>query len=455
MTGKSIIRFILAVFFAVFLICPYVQAADTSGGSEETRDVPTGQTGDAPTGQTDQEPEGREIGADIFGREGGYFHPFLFLEGKYTDNLYYTRRGKEDDFITSAAPGIWVAVPANREQLLEIATSPTSPGGLQVSRIKPQSNRRMQSYFLYSPKFVDYANNSEHDHVSHRAEGLFQYNFDMGLSLDVIDLFNNEHIINNNAAERLDEYYDNLANVLLTYSPSDRLKLRLDLSNYWLEYQDRANEFRNRTDNSVAAYIFYRILPKTSVFGEYAFSDIKYDEFDYFDSKEHRYYAGVDWEITAKSRGRVKAGYMEKKFDSSSLGDESGFSAEVQVQHNFNPKREASLTAYHRYTESSMATSYTVLTTGVNFALMQRFTPKWSLAVQALYYNDDYQGDLTLNGVTKEREDDTFRVGPELIFEPRDWLEIDLGYYFSKRESNFDMFEFENNTIYLSIELAL
>ena len=146
---------------------------------------------------------------------------------------------------------------------------------------------------------------------------------------------------------------------------------------------------------------------------------------------------------------------MKKKFDDSQLGDEDGFSAELQMQHSFNPKRSASLTAFRRYTEPSVETAYSVMTTGVNFSLMQRFTPKWSTTLNAMYYQDDYQGEETIGGRTAEREDDTYRVGPSLVFEPRDWMKVDLGYYFSKRDSNFDVYEFENNTVYLSLEFAL
>ncbi|MCF8028669.1 MAG: outer membrane beta-barrel protein, partial [Desulfobacteraceae bacterium] len=117
--------------------------------------------------------------------------------------------------------------------------------------------------------------------------------------------------------------------------------------------------------------------------------------------------------------------------------------------------RNASLTAYHRYTESSIDMAFAVLTTGSNFSLMQRFTPKWSATMNMLYYRDEYQGEFTIAGVTREREDDTYRIGPSLIFEPRDWMQVSLGYYFSKRDSNFEVFDFENNTVSLSIELTL
>lgn len=445
MPRRYFFRFFAAVLFTG-LFFPFGAVAQHLPDSQsQSLQIPIGQA----------EEESGQIDADVFGRQGGYLHPFLFLEGTYTDNLYYTNTNEQDDFITSIAPGLWIAVPANREKLLQINTSPINPGGLRVSRMKPESNRRMQTYFMYSPSFVFYADNSEHDNVNHTAEGLFQYNFDMGLSVDLMDKFNKRQETNYNAEQRFDEYYENVLNLLFVYQPSDKFKFRVDLSNYWIDFDDSVNDFRDRMDNSMGAYVFYKFRPKTSMFALYEFADISYDTNEILDSREYRYYLGLDWDITADSRGRVKGGLIKKVFDDSRFGEEEGFSAELQLLHSFNPKRHASIAAYRRYTESSIESAYTVLTTGVDFALMQRFTPKWSGSLNVLYYRDDFQDNIAAGGAGRDREDDTFRIGPALIFEPRDWMKVDLGYYFSKRDSNIDQFDFENNTISLLIELAL
>jgi hypothetical protein len=453
MIRKYLVHLVPAVFCAVFLTFQHAASVDIpEGQAAPGLDSPA----NVPTGQTEAEQAGREaIGAEVFGREGGYLHPFLFLDARYTDNLYYTNTGEVEDFILSAAPGLWLAVPGNREQLLKLQTANTAPGGLRVSRMKPAPIRRMQTYLMYSPELVKFTEESENDHVAHRAEGLFQYNLDLGLSLDLMDQFKNRYEINNNATGNLDEYYDNLASFIATYTPSDKFKLRLDYSNYWLDYDDSANDFRDRSDNSIAAYIFYRAKPKTSVFVEYEFADIRYDKAAALDSQEDRYYAGIDWEVTAKSRGRAKVGYIEKAFDERSFGDQDGFSVEVQAQHNFTPKQAASLNVYRSYRESSIPAAYTSLTTGIDLSLLQRFNPKWSGALNALFYRDEFEGELTVAGKRRERQDDTLRIGPALIFEPRDWGKFELGYYFSYRDSNFDIYDFENSTVYFSVELAL
>lgn len=432
----------------MLVLCPlFLDAAQLPAGQGPAADIPIGQSAaEPPAGQA-------QIDAEVMGSKGGYLHPFLLVEGQYTDNLYYTGTGEEDDFITSFAPGIWIALPSNREKLIEIQTANTSPGGLRVSRIKPETTRRMQTYLLYSPTFVYYANHSEHNHTDHRAEGLFQYNFNMGLSIDLLDQFNRTNEINNNAAGRLDQYDDNLLNLLLSYEPSEKFKLRLDLSDYRLDYDDPANDFRDRIDQSLSLYLFYKFKPKTSIFAEYDLADIDYDQPIIYDSREHRYYIGLDWDVTAKTRGRAKAGLIKKSFDQAGVSDAGGFSLEIQAQHNFSPKRALSLNLFRHYTESYDADAYAVLTTGADLSLLQRFNAKWSATLNGYFTRDEFEGVYTLGGRTDARTDDTFRLGAILLFDPRDWMSFDLGYYYTERDSNFDAYDFKNNTIFLSLDL--
>ncbi|MFH0726901.1 MAG: outer membrane beta-barrel protein [Pseudomonadota bacterium] len=412
-----------------------------------------------PVGQVKTEvlPTGGQTGAEVFGNKGGFFHPFLLVEEEYTDNLYNTESGREDDYITTFSPGIWLAFPSNREKLLEMGTSNTSPGGLKVSRVKPDAARRFQSYLLYAPEFVYYETHSDHDSVNHKAEGQLQYNFNMGLSLDAVDQFNSRSEVNDNGvSRRLDEYQDNLFNFLAEYDSSEKFRFRFDYSNYALDYKDEINDFRNRVDNSFAAYIFYKFKAKTSLFAEYEFADIKYDtDFDSNSSTEDRYYAGLDWEVTAKTKGRVKLGYIEKVFDAAGVDEQSAFSMEVQGQHNFTPKRALRVTGFRKFNESIMISSFASLSTGTALALLQRFTEKWSGTLNGSFTRDEYKGLFVIRGAVDERADDIFSVAPALRYKFRDWMFFDLAYVYSQRDSNFTLFDYESNTVFLRVNVSM
>lgn len=429
-------RFIrlIAIVLLVFLL---IEPAHTKDN------VPVGQSKNKPA------PKGDGIGADIFGDKGGRFHPFLMVQGVYNDNLYSTNNNAESDFVTTISPGIWLAFPANRERLLKLSTTTTSPGGLQLSRIKPETNRRHQAYLLYSPEFVLYADNSKHDHANHKVEALFQYNLNSGISFDIIDLYNNrEEIAGNGVTDTFYRHQDNLLDFITTYiTPSEKLKLQFNYSNYYLEYDDSAVTYRDRTDNTFGASVFYKFWPKTSIFLEYNRADIEFDTDSTNNSIENRYYAGVHWEMTAKTKGAIKLGYTDKDFDSASVTDQDGFSLEIQTQMNLTSKRALQINGYRKFHESDFAGASSFMSTGIDIGLLQKFTEKWSGTFTIFYEVNDYNG--------FDREDDYYGLGPAIRFEPKKWMTFDMGYMYYNNDSNVTSYDYESNLIFLRGTISL
>ncbi len=443
MKCKTCFKYFLFIILSVFFILDFSYAAETPplGQSAESSSIPVGQS--EGTKVSDE----KGIGADIFGQEGGIFHPFLVVEERWTDNLFITESNTKSSFVTTVAPGIWLAVPANREKLLSINTNTTSPGGLQLSRVKPEATRKYQAYALYSPELVLYSEYSDHDHWNHNLEASFQYNLNNGLSFDLIDIFNDrEDISGNGFTDTLYRYQDNLVDFITTYEPSEKLKLRFDYSNYMLDYDEIINVYRDRTDNTFSVYAFYKFWAKTSLFVQYAYADIDFDT-DIRDSVENAYYAGVNWEVTAKTRGSFKLGYMDKDFDSPNITDQDGFSFELQTQHNLTPKRGLQVNAFRKFHESDTALASSYYATGINVGLRQKFTEKWSSTLVAAYERDDY------NGI--DREDDYFSIGPAVRYEPRKWLIVDFGYYWNLKDSNIDFYDYTSNELFLRASISM
>ncbi len=405
-----------------------------------------------PVGQTDAPPLGQEeetiTAQDAFGEEGGNFHPFLMFEALYTDNLFYTSTNTKSDLVLTLAPGIWLAFPANKEKLLDIGTSSTSPGGLLVSRVKPEANRRYQTYFAYSPQFIFYKDYSEHDHVNHRLEGLFQYNFASGLSIDLIDQYNIREEINDSGTnDLLYKYVDNILSLITTYEPSEKFKFRFDYSNYTLEYDELFNAYRDRVDNTFAFYLFYKIKPKTSIFGQYEFADIDFDLPGGMDSQENRYYGGLAWEMTAKTQGQFKVGWIDKDFEDPAFEDDSVLSLELQLQHSISGNKSLTLTGYRRFNESTLVTASHFSVTGINAGYLHRFNTKWSGSLTAGYSQEIYEG--------IDRDDDVFRFSPALRFKPKNWLFFDMGYQFVDRDSSIPAYDFTANILYFRGNISL
>ncbi|MBL6993449.1 outer membrane beta-barrel protein [Desulfobacula sp.] len=408
------------------------------GGSVPGGSVPGGSTGDA------------VITSDILGEKGGIFHPFIILEEVYTDNLFATNSNKKSSLITTIAPGVWLVFPGTKVKQLQIDTTITAPGGLHLSRIKPEGgSRRYQSYFLYSPEFIFNSGYSKHDHINHKAEALFQYNLNFGLSFDLIGVLNDrEEVSGDGLSDTLYRHQDNLIDFITTYDPpSNKFKLQLALSNYGLDYKDTVVSNRDRTDKSYGISAFYKFWTKVDLFTEYNYSDIKFDSGTINDSIENRYYAGANWEITEKTNGLIKLGYIQKDFNSPSVTDQDGISFELRLQHEFNPKRSLQATGFRKFHESDMAAASSFLSTGIDVTLGQKFTEKWSASLGIFYKRNEYNG--------FDRNDDIFGFGPAIKFEPREWMFFDLGYFYYQSNSNYSFYDFDINQIYLRATLYM
>jgi hypothetical protein len=311
--------------------------------------------------------------------------------------------------VTIISPGIWLTVPHVYEKLLHIDTSNLSPGGFSLSRYKPETFKRYQTYLFYNADIEQFAKFSSENTVSHRAEGFLQYNLRGGLSLELLDQFIASHDVRGTGiSTELDKFRTNLANVIVTYDVSDRFKVRADYSNFLVDYVAGRNDFRDRDDNVISGYLFYQYKPRTAFFIEYDFLDIQYEEDVSLNSEEHHYFTGVQWDITAKSKGSVKAGYGIKDFTGSGVESSDNFILEAQIDHKFTPKTSLILKASRRTKETNVSTTDFILTNMIEVEYLQKITGKITADIKFSFTNDQYDGETTFEGETKKERDNYY-----------------------------------------------
>ncbi len=446
-------KFLITSIIFVFLFLPCLAMADepsplrTDTASAEVNDI----TEKPPTEETPVGVERERLSGDVFGR-GGFLHPFLGITEYYTDNVFFTRDDRKSDFATIISPGIWLTVPHVYEKLLQIDTSNLSPGGFSLSRYKSETFKRYQAYLFYNADIEQYSKFSSQNAVNHRAEGFFQYNLRGGLSLDLLDQFIASHDVRGtNITTSLDKFRSNLVGATLNYDASDRFKFRMDYSNFFLDYNASINNFRDRDDNAISGYFFYKFRPKTSLFVEYEFLDIQYRKGILSDSKEHHYFGGIQWDITAKSKGSIKAGYGIKDFTNSALGSSNDFILEVQIDHKLTPKTSLILKASRRTNETNVLTTDFVVSNSAGIEYLQRITGKVTADAKLSYTNDNYKGDFTSGGVTKKLRNNYYAAAFALQYKFKEWLQMDLGYIFDLRNSSFSEFDYTNNSVFIRV----
>ncbi len=436
---------------------PERQISMPKSSNQPSAQVAQAEPEEAPVGVEKGAPKGEGISGEILERKGGYIHPFVSLTETYSDNVFRTNTDTVSGYSTILSPGLWAAFPRSRQRLLNISPLNVSPGGLLLSRGKSEVARRYQTYFLYGADIEFNSAASAQDAVSHRFEGLLQYKMNVGLSIELADqlLFSHDTWETGVSTTELSDFTSNLISLIISYDLTDRYRIRADVGNYDLNYDDQGNEFRDRQDNSLAGYLYYRYSPKTSFFVEYEIVDVQYDVDPTMDSTEHHIYGGVEWDMTAKSRGRVKAGYGVKNFDDPTIDNNQGLYLELMLGHDFTAKTGMEIIATHKTNETSMASADYTVTDSIHCSYLQKMTSRLTGSLTFSYINDDYIGDMTVGDETKERVDHLYRLSPALRYMFKEWLGVGVGYIYSNRDSNFSDFDFVDNSVYIKATLTL
>lgn len=423
-------------------------ASGTASGS----DVPMGQEG----GQPSLLPEESEIvEGDVYGAQGGYFHPYLNIYGEFSDNIYNTNTDEKDNFLTRISPGVWFALP--RKKVIPITITPhnTSPGGLQNQLKEADYTDRFMSYALIGADFKYYTEDSDLNDTDWVAEGLLRYNMRGGLSLQVVDrytiaedTFGFETIGRMNDRARFDS---NLFMATADWEMTEKLRLKLDYTNFYLEYDEAVDVFQNRSDNSIDLYGYFNFSEKTSIFLQYRYLDVAYDEFDLNDSEQDFYYGGIKWDTTEKLALLFKAGYQDRQFDDVlAREDYDGVALDLQVTYRYSEKTEGNFSLYRTNEETDSLLASDKVVWGANLNYNQKFTEKITGSLFFQYEDADY---TVLAG--DSRDEQTIWVRPAVQYLFKEWLRAEVAYEYEEVDSNQEIYEYKTNTFMVGLNLAL
>lgn len=361
------------------------------------------------------------MSADAFALRTGDLevHPYLWLTEAYTDNVFNSNTDVQSDFYTVITPGIRLILPMVQKRY--------------------HLDLQAQADFTLYNKF------SSQNSQSYMAMGKFDGQLPSGIKFNVYEVFRRSFDppgVNLNPG--IEYFYENALSASLGYDFSNRFNARVDYTNHYLNYDNDLLNYRNESDNTVAAYLFYRIMPKTSLFVEYQYAKFNYNSSALVNNSENYLYGGITWDITAKSTGRIQAGYETKQYEDSSLGKYNHLAFDVSIDHNFDPKNSLKLLASMRPHETNMQGTLFYITTGFLAQYYHRITGKITARGDVGYGQDKYYGGVP-------RTDDTWQAAIWLFYQIKKWVRIELGYNYTNRNSTIDEFSYKNNTFYLKL----
>jgi len=422
-------------------------------------DSPAVSSAEIPLGQDIAEPsllpEDTEISdSDIYGYQGGYFHPYLNVYGEWSDNLYNTYTDEIDNFLTRVSPGVWFALP--RKKIIPITLTPhnTSPGGLQYQLKEPDYTDRYMSYALLGADLKYYSENSDLNDTDWVAEGLFRYNLRGGLSLQIVDrytiaedTFGIETLLLPENRARFDS---NFFMATADWEMTEKLRFKVDYSNFLLNYDEDLYSYQDRDDNSLDIYGFFIYSEKTSVFLQYRFVDVSYDEATDNDSKQDFYYAGINWDTTEKLSLLFKIGYQDRQFDQDDRENYDGLALDFQTKYRYSEKTEINFSVYrtNEETDSFVASDKTVWGGFLNYN--QKFTEKVTGSIDLRYEDADYT-----QLIEQPRDEQTIYVRPAIQYLFKEWLRGEIAYKYEEVSSELEINEYKTNTFLLGLNLAI
>ncbi len=353
-------------------------------------------------------------------------HPFLTVSETFSDNIYFTSMQQVRDSFMTYMPGVKLQYPFGQHYA-------------------------EAQYFAVAQRYRD---NPGEDTTNHNANALVNFKFGHLFEAKLTDSFVKGHEGRAESATGfIQTYRTNSAAAAVTYHLANRSKVEFDFGKTTWDYIQRESQFRNRDENLVTSYIYYRFLPKTSAFIEL---DRKKAEFEFASTLNNETTAlqtGLVWEISENSQGMIKGGFLHKDFVSPTLNDYRGSTATVDVKHGFSKYANLVITGKRAVNEASVAGTRYFITTGGYGEFTFMIVSKLKGIGRASYARDEYSD--IIPGDTVIREDRTEMVGAGLRYSVRDSIYLEGAYRHLKRSSNIPINDYDEHAFTMLINASL
>jgi len=214
---------------------------------------------------------------------------------------------------------------------------------------------------------------------------------------------------------------------------------------------------RNRLENYGALALGGRIAPQTFLFVEGSATQAIYEINKPLDSATYTEVVGGKWDVTGKTKGEVKVGWLEKIFDRASSGVSGNFNG-LTVDGNIlwqpQERTQVTLLLSRRPNETALAETRFFVSTSASVIMTHAFTRKWRATALLGYDHDRYSNPAFsgLDGKTVTRDDNYVTAGVGLWYQVQPWLGMRVTYTYTERLSNLDSVQYNANTAMISAQ---
>lgn len=350
-------------------------------------------------------------------------HPFASIEQKYDDNIFLEPKKEEnEDWITATGVGFGLKMP-----------------------LVPDREDDFTFQAKYGANFIAYRDYTRQNRVDHNISALIDCKFSNDFTFKIEDDFQKTAERSNSEITFLEKRFRNITQAVLGYM---REKIGFDFG--YKNIRDNYNNLNNldRYEHVFTTTGYYRFLPKTSIFGEYNFGRIIYDNNNTnSDSRYHQYRLGIKGQIAPKLSGVAKAGYRQTDYKNTDKKNFKGFATFVNVTYDLKERTVLNIYAERSSEESTYSTNsyfeYNKIGLKVDHELLDRLF----LVSAGNYEFNKYPDETTEDSITAKRKDKIWSGSIGLRYEIKEWASLETGYEYKQRDSEFHSFDYRDNKI--------
>jgi hypothetical protein len=355
------------------------------------------------------------------GLPGFKISPFVSQRVEYESNVFQVPSGSQDDVISKTIPGFVLELPLGRHKV-DLGFR------AEVLRYADLGSQDTEHYFVLGNVLLD---------------------FPGGLKAKLKEDFART---SDPPGTELTGRINSSTNVLspsLEYGFAQRYAIGLDYVWTTVSFDDDTGvEQLDRDEHTVGVTGFYRIQPKTDLLVNVSYGAKDFDTANDRDVDRYITAVGIRGEITSRLISTLRVGYEIRDPDQGDVGSYSGFVVGGDVIYQPTERTRITLVTERSVQESVFATNFAYLANLVTLAAEHFLTPMLLLTGRLFGgYGDYFEKAQKVSGRFDWREDwiGAFSVGVE--YQIQRWLAVSADYTHSRRDSNFDNFDFKNDIL--------
>jgi hypothetical protein len=352
--------------------------------------------------------------------------PSLSYSGEYDDNVFRTQFNKRSDYVNITSPGILVEA---------------SPGKHEIK-------------LGYKADILRYSNHSNLDIERHTADLTTVLNFNR-LQARLTENFRRTDDFPSTELTKRIKRNENFLSGGFDYDVVERWGIGFDFT--WGNINNlRADfDFLDRNTYTYATNVYYRITAKTRVFAKYDFVREIFQDDKSRDNNRHRGLLGVRGDLTERFNMTGNLGFERLDFHTDTQSGQDNFVTSVNA--NYRPVERLGIgLLIKRSVESSTFTGnpqFENFTT--TLIVTYAFTPKVTVIPHASFGVDLYRKSATNIDLLEKRTDYNYGAGLGIRYEIQKWIRLDGNYDFSRRDSNFNTNDYDDNRVSFTLTLSI